>query len=407
MGPVVRRIDAGEVGAFVASVAVPFFEAGNDEENEEYARYIEPDRAWVAVDGDRFVGNACAFTRDVTVPGPPGGPCPVLGLAAVSGVGVHPTHRRQGLLTRMMTAVVDDARERGEVIAGLEASESGIYGRFGFGPATVGATTSIRTHRSRFQVTAPAPAARLLDAGEAAKVLPALHDRLRRRAAGEVDRPESSWAHLFADRPATRRGGSGLYYLASEDGFAVYRAHDTSDGGIHGGRLEVLDLYAAGPEAEAGLWRLLFDIDLVWTVTARRRPVDDPLRWRLADPRQLQVKEVRDLLWIRILDVAGALAGRRYRVTGRLVIDVVGDDAAVAGTWALEAGPDGAECRRAPGGEADIRLGAAALGALYLGGVSATALAGAGRVSQIRHGGLRQADHILAADTAPVSGTLF
>jgi predicted acetyltransferase len=407
MDLVVRRIQAGEVDAFVASVAVPFFEVGNKEEAADFASHLETDRAWVAVEGDRVVGNACTFTRDVTLPGAPGQPCPVTPLAAVSAVGVHPTHRRRGLLTKLMGALLDDARQRGECIAGLEASESSIYGRFGFGPATAGATTTIQTHRSAYAVPALSLGVRLLDAGEAAKVLPALHDRLRRHVAGEVDRNEATWAGILADRPSGRSGGSGLYYAAADDAFAIYRGHDDSTGGLNGGRIEVRDLYGADAEAEAAMWRFLLDIDLVWSVQTRRRPVDDPLRWRLADPRHLRVEDVRDLLWIRILDMATAFEARRYQQEGRLVLTVAGHDPRVSGTWTLDAGPEGAQCRLTAGAEPDVCLGLPELGAVFLGGVGVRTLVAAGRAGEGRVGGVRRADQLLAATPAPTSRTLF
>jgi GNAT superfamily N-acetyltransferase len=139
MAAEVRRIRADEVPDFIRSVAVPFLEPGRDGSVEHWTPHIEPDRAWVADDGGRLVGNACVFSRDVTVPARPGRPCPVLPMAAISGVGVYPSHRRQGILRRLMASMLEDARDRGEVVAALLASESVIYGRFGFGLATNGA----------------------------------------------------------------------------------------------------------------------------------------------------------------------------------------------------------------------------------------------------------------------------
>lgn len=403
-----RTIDAGEVGAFVASLAVPFLDAGDEAEEAEYRPHIEPERAWVVVDGDRLVASACTLSRDVTVPAPAGGECPTVPFAAVSGVGVHPTHRRRGLLRRLMAAMFDDARRRGEAFAALQASESSIYGRFGYGQGTTLATTVIDTARSAFVANPPPLDVQLLESGEAAKVLPGLHDRLRRGRAGEVSRNEPTWAGILADPPAHRKGGSALYYAAGDDAYAIYRAHEISAGGLYGARLEVRDLYGATPEVEAALWRFLFDVDLVREVSARARPVDDHLRWRLADPRQLRVTSLQDLLWVRILDVAAAFEARGYQHEGRLVLDVHGDDAAVAGRWVLDVGRDGSSCRRAGGGEAaDVSLGIPELGSLYLGGVGASTLAAAGRAAEDRSGGLRAADHILAATPAPFSGTGF
>ena len=157
MAAEVRRIRADEVPDFIRSVAVPFLEPGRDGSVEHWTPHIEPDRAWVADDGGRLVGNACVFSRDVTVPARPGRPCPVLPMAAISGVGVYPSHRRQGILRRLMASMLEDARDRGEMIAALLASESVIYGRFGFGLATTAQRTRINTRESRFDVPAGRP----------------------------------------------------------------------------------------------------------------------------------------------------------------------------------------------------------------------------------------------------------
>src|SRR6476469_3009358 len=91
----------------------------------------ELDRTRCAFDGTEMVGCTRAYTFELTMPG--GALVPI---SAVSSVAVQPTHRRRGVLTAMIDALHDDARERGEIAAALTASESKIYGRFGYGPAT-------------------------------------------------------------------------------------------------------------------------------------------------------------------------------------------------------------------------------------------------------------------------------
>ena len=44
----------------------------------------------------------------------------------------------------------DEARERGEPLAGLSASEGSIYGRYGFGPATYRTRWEIERSQARF-----------------------------------------------------------------------------------------------------------------------------------------------------------------------------------------------------------------------------------------------------------------
>ncbi|MGH9115921.1 MAG: GNAT family N-acetyltransferase, partial [Acidimicrobiales bacterium] len=415
----VRKLGSGEQEDFVRSVRVPFLApvTGDPEDGEDVRRGAakrETDRAWVAVDGGRFVANACVYSMDVTVPGAPGEPAPLARMAGVSAVGVHPTHRRRGLLRRLMAEMLDDARERGEPLAGLIASESVIYGRFGFGHATDMTELTIDSRASRFDVPAPRVAIRLVDRDEAAKILPDLYDRQRRGRAGEPNRSEHVWEGVIADRPDRRRGGSGVFFAVCDEGYVAYRAHDGVDKRSELARVVIEELRGLTPEVESALWRFVLDLDLVGEVNARRRPVDEPLRWRLADPRQLRVADVYDRLHLRLLDVPAALEARRYLREGRLVLDVLPpavDEGArdpAPGTWVLEAGPDGASCRQARAGDApDLRLGVGDLGSVYLGGFPASLLAAAGRVEELTPGSLTVADALFAARPAPMTGTGF
>ena len=158
----------------------------------------------------------------------------------------------------------------------------------------------------------------------------------------------------------------------------------------------------------------MLDLDLVRRVTFTHCAVDESNRWRLVDPRQLQTNGIDDRLYVRILDTAAAFEARGYQAEGRLVFDVLppaaseGSADSAPGRWVLEAGPDGASCRRAQAGEdADLRLELPALGTLYMGGFPASLLAAAGRVEELRAGSLHVADALLTTRPAPRSGTGF
>ena len=413
----IRRVRPGEEERYVRSVMIPFLDPYTGEGHqaalmERMLRRIEFARCWVVEDGGRFVGNCAVRTMDVTVPGSAGGPCPTVPMGGVTSVGVHPTHRRQGLLARMMGAMLDDCRERGEPLAGLIASESAIYGRFGFGPATDLATYSIDRHRARMQVP-PAPARLdLLDRDEAAKVLPDLFERQRRTRPGEVIRTDGFWEEYFVDSPRhERHAGSALFFAVGEDGYAAYRATQGDGDGLE--TLVVEELRGTTPEAEAALWQFVLGVDLVGTVKVRRRPLVEPVRWRLADPRQLRLVESEDFLHLRILDLPAAVAARSWSSADRLVLDVgpppapVGGPDPVPGRWVIEAGPDGAECRPAGDRAPDLALDVTALGALYLGGHPASLLAAAGRITELTPGAALRADRLFATWPAPLNGTGF
>ena len=412
----IRRLRSGEGEAFVRSVRIPFLDPYDGTAGPQMERHVaglEAGRAWVGEAGGRFVANCMVRTMDVTLPAPPAAACPVLPMGGVTAVGVHPTHRRRGILGRMMAAMLEDCRSRGEPLAGLIASESVIYGRYGFGAVSDSASFEIDTRRSRFLQPAPEVALELLEKDRAAELLPPLFDRLRRRRAAEPGRSPAMWERYLADDPDRRHGGSAALVAACEDGYVAYRAHEPH--GDHGlARIEVEELRGADPAVEAALWRFVFDIDLSDRVTARRRPVDEPLRWRLADHRQLRLTGLEDRLHVRILDVPAVLEARGYREAGRLVLDVEapavdgGPSDTAPGRWVLEAAPDGASCRPARSGEEpDLRLDLTVLGSLCMGGYPASLMLAAGRVQELAPGAAGVADRLLGTWPAPLSGTGF
>lgn len=409
----VRPVAEGELDAFADAAVAPFLRLGNTGFAAHWSRHLEPGRAWVAADGDRFVATCCTYTDTLTLPGAPGEPgddrppCPLVPLAGVSAVGVLPTHRRRGLLTQMMAAMLGDARRRDEALAALIATEGTIYGRYGFGVGATAQSVSIDPRRSAFAVPSPPLEVRLVDAEEAGKLLPELFERFRFQRAAQPGRSPARWAEICEDPPERRRGASALYVGVAERGYVTWRAKDA--------QVQVSDLFAETAEIEAALWRLVLDIDLVDEVVGRR-PVDDPLRWRLADPRALKVTAERDVLWVRVLDVCAALEARSYAGEGRLVLDVAPPVGAppdlatdpVIGRYVLDAGPDGAACQPArPGEPTDLAVDLDALGSLLLGGVRPEVLAGAGRVREQRGGMIPVADRLFTTGVAPFSGTGF
>jgi predicted acetyltransferase len=285
-------------------------------------------------------------------------------------------------------------------------SEATIYGRFGFGLATSGTSLAVHTRRSAFAAPTVALPLVLMESDEAAKVVPALFDRLAMGQAGQVDRDEATWASIFEDVTDQRDGATARYWAVGEDGYVSWR--------VKGSTLLLRDLYGATPEVEAALWRFVLDIDLIGEVVAPHRPVDESVRWRMADARQWRTTAVGDFLWVRILDVPAALGSRRYEAAERLVLDVVppasgtGQPDPVTGRFVLDAGPDGATCTPASTGTpADLRLGLTDLGSLLLGGVRASTLAAAGRVVEERPGALAAADRLFTTAIAPFTGTSF
>ena len=404
----VRRVAPAEREAWLRATGLAFSEVPTAELLERDRRLLEWDRCLGAVVGDEIVGTAAAFTYAMTVPG---GTAPVAGVTAV---GVLPTHRRRGVLTALMSRQLADVHRRGEVAAALWASESGIYERFGYGVAAPTAACRIATRHSAFRA-APAPPGRLrvlaADAALAVRLQPAF-DAVRALVPGMVPRTAARWADRLAPTPHPGEAAGDLVVGVHEDpagtvdGYVCYRVQHEWHGAGAAATLRVEELRAADPAVEAVLWRLCLDLDLVAEVEARKRPLDDPLRDRLREPRRLRV-ETRDGLWLRLVDLPGALAARRYATVGRLVLRVEdrlcpwNDD-----VFELEAGPDGARCRptrRSP----VLRVPVAALATAYLGQSRLHTLVRAGWVEELQPGAAAAADRLLGWPRAPWCPDVF
>ncbi|WP_314244740.1 GNAT family N-acetyltransferase [Streptomyces kutzneri] len=364
----------------------------------------EPDRALGVWQGETCVGSAAAFSFRLSVQG--GALVPA---AAVTFVGVAPTHRRRGILGSLMRRQLDDVRAAGEPLAILTASDPAIYGRFGYGLATYSMSLEIDTTRVRLEVPPGTDGVRLRLA-DPEKSLAACErvyaDLVARRPGAPARQP--GWERMaVTDPPGERGGASPLMCVVAERadgevaGYARYRVKPDwnssgSDGTVHVEALDALD-----PAATAALWRYLFSIDLTWTVRAAKRPVDDPLLHLVSDVRRSK-PATRDSLHVRLVDLPAALEARSYGSAVDVVVDV--EDAFCPwneGRWRLVADAGGvARCTRTAE-PADLELSVRELGSAYLGGITLTSLAGAGLVRELRPGALTEASRAFAGDVAP------
>ncbi len=406
MGDEIRAIEPEELEAFTAAMGTAFGFDVSAEILEQWRGVGELDRTVAVFDDAEIVGTAGVFSYTLTVPGA------MLPMAGVTWVSVKPTHRRRGVLTQMMRRQLDDVHERGEPLAGLWASESVIYDRYGYGPAAEGVELRIERLRTKLACgVSPCGRTRLVSREEALQSWPVVYDRVLPTRPGMFSRNESWWKYHTL-RASTGRSGrsSGSFYVQYEEdgrplGYARYRVRQEQEAGSPNGTLLVLELMPATDAACTALWSYLFGVDLIVTIEAYQRPVDEPLPWMLADPRRL-LRRPWDSLWLRIVDVAPALEGRRYGASGRLVLEVRdGFCPWNEGRYELEAGPDGASCRRSDA-EPDIVLSAADLGSVYLGGTRLQTLRRAGRVQGDAEA-LRRADAMFAWDPLPWCPEVF
>jgi predicted acetyltransferase len=368
---------------------------------------LELDRTLAAFEGDDIVGTGRLFTFELTMPGGR-----LLPAAAVSWIAVLPTHRRRGILTAIKQCQLDDAANRGEAVAMLYASEGGIYRRFGYGIASSSMSITVDTRHSAFLRPVPDGRVRIIDEDAAREVFPQIFDRARRIQPGAVQRVDAWWPDQFF-WPEPDEQGTRFYcvYESPEgrlDGYAAYRAQMRWDNGARG-TVHVRDLVSVTPAARTVLWRYLLDVDLTETMSAWVVPLDEPLRWLLAEPRRMRVGRVGESLWLRVLDTPAALMARTYAAPGRVVFEVADGfrpDGGAAGRFELDGGPDGAQARPTSE-EPDLALEVADLGALLLGGVRASALARAGLVHERTPGALARADAMFAVEPQPFSMTDF
>jgi predicted acetyltransferase len=215
-----------------------------------------------------------------------------------------------------------------------------------------------------------------------------------------VDRTEALHRFLF-DLFAPPQGSYGpAIYLAHRDGYAIYRVEEKWNDGHPAHNMRVLELVAITGDAHAALWHTLLGVDLVGAINSRQVPLDDPLPYLLTNPRALQTTALNDGIWVNVRDVAACLAARTYSTTDRLVIEVDG------GRWAIDGGPEGATCSRVRS-RPDLAVDHASLGALFLGGVKASALAAGRRLEARSVEALRRADVFFVTSRAPQCQTHY
>ncbi len=417
-GVEVRPVEAEEIEGWQRAKAVTFL----DNPEDVTAAWVEwrrqawdPARAWGAFDGSAVVGTLRTLPRRFTVPGARGDVVDLARVDALTGVTVSATHRRQGLLRRMLTESLAAAAERGDPLSILIAAEWPIYGRFGYAPASNWARWTLDRRRPAASLrpgVSPPGSLRPAEPKELLDVAPTVFQAARQQRAGQIDRPTEFWELALApelrspgSRPATgvlHEGPAGI------DGVLRWRATGEFDFD-RGGAVVVDDLFAASQEAYTALWGYLLSMDVVDTVTLAARPPDEPIRHLLADGRCLRTESIIDAVWVRLLDVPAALAARRYAVQGRLVLDVV--DAEIggygAGRFLLEGGPDGATCRRAPQESPDLRLSQRALASVYLGLPSLRTQQIAGGVDELTPGAVNRADAMFITALQPWLATGF
>jgi predicted acetyltransferase len=406
MGITVRTIDDADVTGWIQCMRTAFLTQPVEGEAEYRRTGMDLDRSWGAFDGEKVVGTLRSFATTLTVPGPA-----EIGAAALTNVTVAPTHRRRGLLTEMITSDLRDSAERGEAVGILIASEYPIYGRFGYGAAVEAGTYSVDASHARFRRPGIGTV-ELVDLGTLRREAPPVYEQFRAARPGAISRRGRWWDQSLrqvevpgADPPT---GYQAIYRSEKgrAQGYLRYRATEKWELMRPDGLLTIDELVGITPEAYHRLWEYCCEIDLITSIEAGDRSVDEPLVWLLEDGRVLRQTGRFYLVWVLPPSVATALATRRYLTDGQLVMEVVDPLGFADGRYVLDGGPAGATCTKTTK-PADLSLGVDALGSIYLGGVSLRTLAAAGRVDEHRVGAVATADTMFRSAVTPWCTTWF
>ncbi|MEM7274114.1 MAG: GNAT family N-acetyltransferase [Actinomycetota bacterium] len=374
MDVTIRPATADDHGAIVALDFRNFGIMEKSPEDELPEGLLDLDRFLVAEDGGDLVGAAGSYAMELTLHG--GGTIP---MAGVTWVSVAASHRRRGLLRRLMAGLDDLAVAADEPALGLTASEGPIYERFGYGITSHRRVIELDRRRATIDPSLEPEPVRLIDAADHVDELQAIYDRYRLTQPGEVSRSEP----LFRENAISTKKANPAAIHA--DGYAVWSVEPAWQNGHPAHTLHLSDLIAVTPQAHLALWNLVLSIDLVGPISSFGAVApDDRLPFLLSDQRALRTVELNDGLWLKVADIARCFEARRYRADGRVVIGVteevrVGPSTAPAETVAITV--DGGAATVTPSDDPpDLVVGRAALGPLLL-GVPAARLATGSRLA--------------------------
>ena len=370
-------------------------------------KLLSPDMTMCAFDDGEIVGTTGAYQFESAVPGGA-----IIKNAGITAVTVSATHRRRNILTNMMQRLLKQERDKGQVIASLWASESIIYGRFGYGVAIQHEAIKVDTTRAELKHMPAIPGrVRYVDIHEARQIFPAAWDAAVSYHVGIPKRSDDQWDRSMIESSSQSDWGQPWFVVYEEYGeplgYAIYYLKELGIfAGQSSGLINADMVIYSNPASHAALWNHLLNIDLYDQLTAWRQPVDDSLPWMLADQRQLERKPY-DGIWYRIMDVEEALNARTYMTEGNLVIQI--EDAFIpewGGRFELDGGPDGVICgptTKTP----SITLTTESLAAIYLGGANTYTMQKAGRAEEHTSGSIALFDRMLTTPKTPWCPLMF
>lgn len=374
---------------FVESLGARF----HDETAGSMRRYWHDERTFVAVEDDVVLGVAAGFASRLSLAGGR-----LVDLAVVPSVGVRADAQRRGVGRALLEHQVREAAAAGAAAMALNASESAIYRRYGYGPTSAWWSIDVDPRTIAWRPGTPEPLdVTEHDLADGVPLARDLHDRAMGRWPGEVGRPESWWAAV-RPRPSDK-GRRRVAVHRGEDGevdaHAIFWVQQGEDDHGLANTVEALDLVALDATAELRMWRWLLSLRLVGTVRRQRADPGSALPDALLEPRRVRTSALADAVWVRVLDVPAVL-GRATLATGRVVLEVTDPlVGAVAGRWALRG--DGDTIAVTTTDETpSLVVPTEQLAPLAFGFTTAARLAAAGRIDVSDPGGPAALDRLLA-----------
>ncbi len=369
--------------------------------------HFDSNRDVGAFDGKKIVGTYISFVTDISLPGGT-----VVSANAISGVTVLPTHRKLGILRRAISTDLNEAKERGDAVAVLRASEFSIYGRFGFGVATEASSLEVDTRGVTFLSSSKDGSVELIEPGAATNLCAkpfALH---REQRSGAIDRNPVFWQRTFGlldDYPEGMWKGSIVLSRDGRgrvDGYARYHTtsawpNDRPESTVH-----VDELIDSSPASHLRLWNYLCSMAWVTKVVFEECPIDDDIAFQLVDQRAIKRHGPGDQTWARLLDVAKVCTTRTYDIVKKLTIEVVDDSGLANGRFTIDASPSGSSCKRTRS-KVDLTMSVNEFGSLVFGGSSASQLTRIGRIQEHTQSAALSADQLFRTSRSPSNPTPF
>ncbi len=373
----------------------------------------DPELKLAALVDDRVVGGASALDMTFTVA--PGSTVRAAGLA---GVGVDATMTGRGAMRALVEAHLERSADRGYAASLLTASETSLYGRFGYGPATWSAIHEGVTDRLTVKpFDDPGRIDLYQRAADVVDELELVHDRWSAQTVGATARSSPYWEIITGAEETWMGGGPQFAALhldidGTPDGYALYKWEPVGDDdGPADQRMVVNELVALDLTAELALFRFVTTVPMIRSLRWRLAPVDPRVRWWLEEQRQLRLVERTDRLWLRILDLPAFVGALRPEEDATVVIELADPLAGhverldLSGRWRLRSSGGVVSAERTdtdPG----IRTDVATFGALVLGGTPVGRLRAARRLRGDARS-VSELERIVHTDRAPFSLTRF